>query len=221
MYLYLYHRCGPFKDLKDFDDLDHLDEQGFMPQIYVNLTNACTCSCTFCLRDSKAGKQSELWLKHDPTIEELCGALDAFDLTPITEVVFCGFGEPTMRLETLLALTRHVHEGYPDMQVRVNTNGLANAYYGHDITTELAKAVNAVSISLNTSDPERYAALTRNQIGVGAHGKMLDFARLCKEHGMKVSMTAVDCIDQDDIDACAKLCEGEGLNFHVRAYSSD
>jgi TatD family-associated radical SAM protein len=220
MYLYLYHRHGPFRDLETFDDLDHLDEQGFMPQIYVNLTNRCNNACTFCLRDGEAGRQSSLWIEREPSVEELCATLDRFDLSPINELVFCGFGEPTMRLDALLALARHVHETAPGVRVRLNTNGLANLQYGRDVTPELADDVDVVSVSLNTSDPTHYLELTRSTFGKRAYEAMWEFARLCKERGIDTHMTVVDVIGDDDIARCRRLCEEAGIKFRIRAYSA-
>ena len=220
MYLYLYHRLGPFRDLESFDDLDHLDEQGFMPQIYVNLTNRCNNACTFCLRDGEAGRRSDLWIDREPSAQELCATLDRFDLAPIREVVFCGFGEPTMRLDTLLSVARHVHDTCPGTRVRLNTNGLANAQYGRDVTSELVGVVDEVSVSLNTSDPARYFELTRSSFGPDAQAEVWKFTRACSERGIDTAMTVVAVIDDDDIERCAQLCADAGVRFRVRTYSA-
>ncbi len=221
MYFYLYNHDGTFRNLEDFADLDHLGEQGYSPQLYVNLTNACDNDCTFCLRNNPSAEGSELWLEREADADELCALLDAYDLSPIDELVFCGFGEPTMRLGTLLAVAHHVRTMYPDIEVRVNTNGLANARHGRDVAPELARGVDRVSVSLNTADPGRYLELTRSKMGPSAHAEMLDFARAAKRAGIAVTMSVVDVIGADDVAACAELCRREGLDFRVRAYSAD
>ena len=46
--------------------------------LYVNITNRCDCSCTFCLRQKKKmAEESSLWLREEPTEEESKAALDA------------------------------------------------------------------------------------------------------------------------------------------------
>ena len=98
--------------------------------LYVNLTNRCTCNCTFCLRQTRdeMNHSGSLWLDREPTVEEIKAAFLEKDMSEYEEVVFCGFGEPTMRLEDLLVLATWVKETY-HMPTRVNTNGLANLYY--------------------------------------------------------------------------------------------
>ena len=126
-----------------------------------------------------------------------------------------------MRLGTLLAVAHHVRTMYPDIEVRVNTNGLANARHGRDVAPELARGVDRVSVSLNTADPGRYHQPTRSKMGPSAHAEMLDFARAAKRAGIAVTMSVVDVIGADDVAACAELCRREGLDFRVRAYSAD
>ena len=71
--------------------------------IYVNITNQCNCACVFCLRALKKMPQDHsLWLQNEPTLEEIKRAFDKIEKNSVNEVVFCGFGEPTMRLNVLL-----------------------------------------------------------------------------------------------------------------------
>ena len=41
--------------------------------LYVNLTNRCSCACTFCLRQTRdhMEESDSLWLEHEPTVEEV------------------------------------------------------------------------------------------------------------------------------------------------------
>lgn len=120
--------------------------------LYVNLTNRCPCNCTFCLRqtrDSMDVKQHSLWLEHEPTVDEVKDEFRKFDMSKYKEVVFCGFGEPTERLDALLELAAFVKQNY-GKPIRVNTNGLANLIWERDVTPEFAGLVDTVSISLNT-----------------------------------------------------------------------
>ena len=78
--------------------------------IYVNMTNRCPCACTFCLRhlsDHVQGSDS-LWLDREPTVKEVCDSIDTWDLTKYSEIVFCGYGEPTERLNDLLEVAKYI-----------------------------------------------------------------------------------------------------------------
>ena len=80
--------------------------------LYVNLTNRCTCSCTFCLRNEKetVGESSTLWLEHEPSVEEVKKEFEKFNMDEYNEVVFCGFGEPTERIDDLIEIAKFVKE---------------------------------------------------------------------------------------------------------------
>ena len=127
MLVYATHKGGRYLSLPD-----SLQEQpDGLRNLYVNITNECNCACTFCLRNmKKMAEESSLWLKKRPTVAELKKALDEVPWEYIKEVVFCGFGEPTMQLDTLTELLRYVKETQPGMPTRLNTNGLGELEYG-------------------------------------------------------------------------------------------
>ena len=95
--------------------------------IYVNMTNRCPCACTFCLRHNGDGVygSDSLWLDREPTVEEVCKSIDEWELSKYREVVFCGYGEPTERLDDLLKVAAHI-KSKSDIPIRINTNGLAD-----------------------------------------------------------------------------------------------
>lgn len=139
--------------------------------LYVNLTNRCSCACTFCIRQTATGvgKNGEgadnvLWLEHEPSFEEVMAAFDEQDMNAYEEVVFCGFGEPTCAFETLKQVAAEVKRRY-DMPVRVNTNGQGSLINGRDIAPEFKGVVDTVSISLNTPNADEYHELVRSQFG--------------------------------------------------------
>ena len=69
--------------------------------LYVNLTNKCPCSCTFCLRQTMdhVGESDSLWLTREPEYEEIIADFANFNVDAFDELVFCGFGEPTERID--------------------------------------------------------------------------------------------------------------------------
>lgn len=72
--------------------------------LYVNMTNKCPCACTFCLRQTRdeMNHSGSLWLEREPSVEEVKNEFSKFDMDKYKEVVFCGFGEPTERLDDVL-----------------------------------------------------------------------------------------------------------------------
>ena len=188
--------------------------------MYVNLTNRCTCSCTFCLRSMKKMAENEtLWLKREPTVDEVKKALDGAPWDHINEVVFCGFGEPTMRLDVLLELLRYVKQHHPELPTRLNTNGLGELENGREFASEFQGILDTVSISLNASNAERYFELTRAKFGVQSYDAMLTFAQHCKPYVPNVVLTIVDHVEgPEEIEKCRKICEERGLTLRVRPY---
>jgi TatD DNase family protein len=153
----------------------------------------------------------DLRLHREPTVEEVLEAIG--DPGQYKEIVFCGLGEPTVRLDALLAIARALKA--KGARVRVNTDGLANLREGRDVTPELAGVVDALSISMNAQDAATYNRHTRPKLR-GAFNAMLEFARLAHERGMAVSLTAIDGLEGVDIDACRGIAESLGVDFRCR-----
>lgn len=188
--------------------------------LYINITNKCNCACTFCLRNMKKMREtSSLWLKHPPTLTEYNEELKAVPWDKIAEIVFCGFGEPTMELELLLTLMKKLKNEHPQLKIRLNTNGLANLEYSRDITKEFAGILDIISISLNASSAERYYELTRAKFGIKSYEAMLEFAALAKKYVPSVVLTIVDHVNSEsEIAKCQKICDECGLTLRVRPY---
>ncbi|MBQ8199070.1 MAG: TIGR04100 family radical SAM protein [Lachnospiraceae bacterium] len=191
----------------------------YQNQVYANITNKCDCSCVFCIRSHKdaIGEADNLWHKNDPSLEEIKKAMDEFDFTEYDELVYCGYGEPTCALQTLLESAAYAKEKY-GMKIRLNTNGLANLYHGRDVIPELAQVIDSVSISLNAPTPERYLAVTRPSFD-DAFEAMLAFAAKLKETIGQVQFSVVDVLSEEEVAASKKLAEEMGIALRVRKYS--
>lgn len=188
--------------------------------LYVNLTNRCPCACTFCLRQTmdRVGESDSLWLKEEPDFRTVKAAFERLDLSEYNEVVFCGFGEPTERLELLLQVARYVKAAY-QKPVRLNTNGLGDLINGRSIAPELAGLVDTVSISLNTPDKDAYLALVRPKFGEESYDAMLAFARECVKYVPRVVLTTVaTTLTAEQEAACAEICREIGATYRIRAY---
>ena len=147
-------------------------------QVYFNITNKCPCRCTFCIRNTEdaIGEASNLWFDHEPSLEEIYKAIDEFDFTDCNEVVFCGYGEPTMALENLIEVSKYVRARYP-FKIRLNTNGLSDLIHNRSTAKDVCQAVDSVSISLNMPDAASYNEVVRPAYGEKSFDAMLKFAQ--------------------------------------------
>ena len=194
----------------------------FEGKMYINITNGCPCRCVFCIRDnadSIAGNDS-LWLEHEPSFEEITAAFEEFDKTGITEAVFCGYGEPTVRADMLLKTAEYIKER-SDMKLRLNTNGLVKLIHPDFDIHRFGGLIDAVSVSLNAPDAVRYNEVTRPSFGEKSFGVMLDFAREMKDICGSVSFTVVDIISDEEIARCREIAGGMGIPLRVRAHVTD
>ena len=190
--------------------------------LYVNLTNRCPCACEFCLRNNAPGVfgSDSLWLDREPTVDEIIASIESRNLDDFTELVFCGYGEPTERLDDLLAVARHVKSIRPGMHVRVNTNGLSDLIHGEPTAAKLKGLVDTVSISLNTPDPEEYLKVCRPKFGLESWQSMLDFARSCRDYVPNVVMTIVDApVTTPEVqEKCKAITDSLGVRLRIRPY---
>ena len=188
--------------------------------LYVNLTNRCSCSCVFCLRQNRdhMEKSDSLWLDHEPTLQEVKDAFAKEDMSQYEEVVFCGFGEPTERMDLLLEVAAFVKENY-QKPVRINTNGQANLINGRDVAPELKGLADTISISLNTPNEEKYNEMVRSIYGDKAYGAMLDFAREAKKYVPNVVLSTVDTtLSKEEEEQCRQICEKLAVTYRIRPW---
>ena len=189
--------------------------------IYVNMTNRCPCACTFCLRQNAPGVYGSdpLWLEREPTVDEVCKDIDKWDLDQYDELVFCGYGEPTERLDDLLQVAKYVKGKYKT-PIRINTNGLADLIWKKHTAPMLKGLIDTVSISLNATDAETYLALTRSKFGLGSYDAMLRFAEECVRYVPHVVMTVVGepVTTPEEQEKSRRICEKIGVKLRVRPY---
>jgi TatD DNase family protein len=183
--------------------------------LYLNLTNRCSNLCTFCAKKaSYVVKGHDLELSREPSAEELVQAVG--DPQRYQEIVFCGFGEPLLRLETVKTVAAELKK--KGARVRIDTDGQANLVYGRNILPELKGLVDAVSVSLNAESPEKYQRLCRSPFGEESFHGILDFIREAKKVIPEVVATIVE-MPGVDVEACRRLAEEElGVKFKRRAY---
>ena len=182
-------------------------------RLYLNITDRCTLECRFCpkTQDRPEVRGYDLRLSERPTVEQLIASVG--DPARYAEVVFCGFGEPTLRLKVLLEVARWIkaHGG----RVRVNTDGLANLVHKDDTLPLLGECVDAISVSMNAQNAAVYEEHCQPALP-GSYEQMLDFLRAAPRHIPEVTATAIRGLPGVDIDACERLARGLGVTFRAR-----
>ncbi len=180
---------------------------------YINIGKHCTLQCSFCPKNNGSLEvhDYDLTLDKQPTVQQLIEALG--DLSEISEVVFCGYSEPTLRLKVLLEVARYVkRQGKP---VRVNTDGLGNLVNKRNILPELADCVDSISVSMNAQEETLYN--THCNPGVsGSYLAMLNFLKWAPQYIDHVTATAIDGLPGVNIEACRKIAEQLGVEFRTR-----
>ncbi len=190
--------------------------------LYLNITNKCPCSCTFCIRNNADGAYGSdpLWLEHEPSIDEIKADIDRRDLSKYDDIVFCGYGEPTERLDVLLETAAYLRTKEKCPKLRLNTNGLGELVNGTsgETAAKLSEALDVISVSLNAPTEEDYMKVTRPKFA-DAFAKMQEFTEDCVKSGkVEVMMSVVDVIPEEQINASRELAEKLGAKLRVRKY---
>ncbi len=191
----------------------------YQGSLYLNLTNRCTNKCKFCIRFTPSGVDNiDLWLEHEPSVEEIIEALERENFTQYDEIIVCGYGEPLLRVDDVLEVAKYI-KSKKNIKIRVNTNGHANRFAGRDTTPGMKGLIDVISISLNAENAEKYNEICVCDYGEQGFFDMLDFARAAKEYVPEVILSVVDVIGKDQIEECKKIANDIGVTFRVREYS--
>ncbi|HTF99892.1 MAG TPA: TatD family hydrolase [Nitrospirota bacterium] len=183
--------------------------------LYLNITNRCSASCTFCVRyHTDFVKGHNLRLAEEPTAADVIKEIG--DPKRYAEIVFCGYGEPLLRLDVVKEVAAEVKRR--GGKVRIDTNGHGNLIHKRNILPELAGLVDSVSVSLNAQSAELYEKLTQPKFGAAAYEAVKEFIREAAKHIPDVTATVVSAPGVDT-EACRKIAEGLGAKFRVREYN--
>ena len=190
--------------------------------LYLNITNRCPCSCTFCIRNNgdHVYGSDPLWLDHEPSVREICDAIDQRNLDQYEEVVFCGYGEPTERLDVLLEAAAYIKQKR-SIPIRINTNGLSDLIWKERTAPKLKGLIDVVSISLNATNKEDYLKMVRPKFGIASYDAMLSFAKDCTAYVPQVVMTIVDTVTtKEEQEKSRQICDELGARLRIRPYES-
>ena len=188
--------------------------------VYINLTNACTNSCVFCLRNQRDDvRGSVMWHDDNYTLNDIIEQFEGFKPTP-KQVVFCGYGEPFLRKDMMKAFAQYLRKNYPDIKIRVNTNGHANAIYKTNVIDEFSGLLDAVSVSLNSDNAEEYNEICNPKID-NAYEEVKKFISACTDAGIDTIASIVTKFDSKyniNAEKCEKIAHSLGADFRNREF---
>ena len=185
--------------------------------LYLNITNRCTNSCIFCAKNKDfIVKGHELSLNQEPSVAEIKKEID--DPSHFDEIVFCGYGEPLLRLDVIKEVSRWLKD--QGCKVRINSDGQANLVHDRNILPELTGLIDAISISLNAADNDSYHKLCRSPFGAQqSYQAVKDFIQQAREYIPEVTATAVS-YPGINIAACEQVAKELGVKFKARDYNA-
>ena len=190
-------------------------------KLYVNVTNRCSNRCEFCIRNNGEGAygSDSLWLEREPTREEILDSIFHHDITAFPELVFCGYGEPTYRLDDIVFVAKKVKDRYPSMKIRINTNGHSDLINGRDTAPDFDGAFDVVSISLNTPSAKKYDEICYSKFGEKSHDALIKFAENVKNYVQNVQFSVVkETLSAEEIEECKDISRRVGVTLRVRDY---
>ncbi len=194
-------------------------------KIYINLTNRCTNNCIFCLRNDKDDVcGQELWLDSEDfsaedVISQFHSVLNKAGDDFKNEAVFCGYGEPMLKLDILKNVALFIKQNYPQIKTRINTNGHANFVYKRNVAPELVGLIDEISVSLNASTSQEYNELSNPKFD-NAYDEVKNFIKSCSDAGIKTVTSIVENYKGRhlDIEACEKISNDLGAKLRVREW---
>jgi len=181
--------------------------------LYLSITDRCTLECEFCpkTQGSMQARGFDLTINQRPSADRIIAAID--NVTNYNEIVFCGFGEPTLRFKTLLVVAKWIKsEGG---KIRINTDGLANLAHKKNILFQMQGLIDSLSVSLNAQNEKIYNLHCQPQLP-GSYQAMLDFLKEAPKYVPNVTATAIDGLAGVDIEQCKFLAKELGVKFKKR-----
>ena len=190
-------------------------------KIYINLTNRCTNNCVFCIRNIKDDVVgADLFLNNENvTAADVISQLQKFNEKMSEEIVFCGYGEPMLKLNIIKEVSKYIKENYPDVKIRINTNGHANLVYKRNVLPELKGLVDKFSISLNGENEEVYNKISIPNLK-GAYKAVKEFIQEAVKEGFDTTATIVTNYKGYDVDMtkCIEITKELGAKFRERPW---
>ena len=201
------------------------------PEFSINFTNQCPNACTFCIRDFSSGwKDDNLYLEKDPSVDEIKLAIKNeinSRIDKIKLIKFCGYGEPLVRPNVIIEVSKYIKSILPDCLIQINTSGWPYYDYANGYLKKFHNAgVSIISVSINAPDENSYNRITRPgvySLRKNAYQLTLDFIKESVKHGFKTRATLVKInnLNQKDITRTENLIESYGATFLLRKFIGD
>lgn len=194
--------------------------------MYINVTNLCTNDCVFCIKnfnDTVAGVDLRVQ-EENISAEKIIAKIEENAPEIRDEIVFCGYGEPLIRIEIVKEIAKFLKDKYPHVPLRINTNGHANLIHKRNVVPELAEYIDAVSISLNADNADLYQTLTKSKFEKNqAFEAVQEFAQECHKYGIETTLTVVMGFEDYVIDLkkCREIAKNLDVKFKVREWLSE
>ncbi len=190
-------------------------------KIYINLTNSCTNNCVFCIRNIKDDVVgTNLFLDNENVkAEDVIAQLKTFKNNITEEIVFCGYGEPMLKLDILKKVAEFIKENYPDVKIRINTNGHANLVYKRNVLPELKGLIDKFSVSLNAENETAYNKISLPNIQ-NAYNSVKEFIKEAVKQGFDTTATIVTHYKDYNVDIkkCMEITAELGAKFRERPW---
>ena len=190
-------------------------------KVYINLTNSCTNNCVFCIRDIKDDVVgANLFLSSENVkAEDVIAQLEKIHEKLSSEIIFCGYGEPMLKLDIIKKVAKYIKEKYPNTIIRINTNGQANLVYKRNVLPELKGLIDKFSISLNGENEEVYNRISLPKIE-GAYTAVKDFIKEAVKEGFDTTATIVTGYKNYNVDMqkCIEITKDLGAKFRERPW---
>ncbi len=190
-------------------------------KVYINLTNSCTNNCIFCIRDIKEDVVgANLFLNSENvSADDVIKQLEAMKDKLSDEIIFCGYGEPMLKLDVLKQVAKYIKDKYPNKKLRVNTNGHANFVYKRNVVPELKGLIDEFSVSLNGENEQEYNELSVPNFA-GAYEETKKFIKACADENIAVTATIVEGYKGRHLNLkkCEEIAKSLGAKFRVREW---
>lgn len=171
----------------------------------ISVTDRCDLRCRYCM----AEKMTFLPRDQVLSLEEIAIIADRFIARGVRKIRLSG-GEPLVRrdfIELARRIGRHLDGGALN-ELTLTTNGTRLADHAEAL---FDAGVRRVNVSLDSLDPERFAAVTRG----GDHARVLDGISAAQAAGLavKINMVAQRGLNDDEFPAMLRWCAARGADL--------
>ena len=171
----------------------------------VSVTDRCDFRCVYCMSED----MTFLPKREVLSLEELDRLCSAFVGLGVRKLRMTG-GEPLVRRDIMWLfrrLSRHLDSGALE-ELTLTTNGSQLGRFSQDLA---AMGVKRVNVSIDTLDPDKFAAITR----WGRFEQVMEGIAAAKAAGLAVKINAVALkgVNDDEVHKLVQWCGDEGFDL--------